>query len=846
MGFFFQDDLVPTKTRATPSAPKRGRGEFRTVENTERGCEMCPLQDVWTRISTPRMSVKGNLDGDILVMGEGPGEEEDLGDDVFIGKTGRFLRQHIPYKFNDRLSFTNSVRCRPPGNRTPTGLEKHCCSIHLEEDVLANPNLKAVLLVGGAPQSMYVPEASITQIHGLRFPIQVGDRTLWGYPIFHPSFVMQTGGESSTQYPCFQADIKRFFKEIDKWREPVMETVSSEDVVVTSDESTTRSIIDKMSGTLGFDVETSRLKPWMHGGLIITASFSDGKLSVAFPVEHPADPNSWALKLILEVTRKRRWAAHQSSFEYIWLLYAASKLGVDWHPEAGFDDSMALGRLYHNREQLLGLDILSRIVLGINVKKLSHIDTRNIMAYTLEEILPYNGMDAWGSARIVRHLADKVHAYNYEHCLRASASAARMEWMGVPTDRERAIQLKDKWQAIADAKVAEAREIYEVKAFERERQKEFNLGSAPDVATALTEYGRIHLPRTKSDKNFSTDDEVLSPIADTNPLARCTLDYREATKHVSTYIEPVLQVKSYSIDGLLHPSYSSYKTHTLRRSAEDPNIQNWPKRRHREIRGMVKAPPDHIIMACDSGQIQARTFGMASRDYALIQSFIDHTDIHTYWLNKALEYYPPYLDRLAEQTNMVGQPEDKIRMKGRDVIKYDFVFASFFGQTAASCSASTGIPLRITQELLDNEFWGGYPDAYKWIRARRKEYRETGGVYTLTGRWRYGVMTGNEPIITAIQGGEAELVIAAECDLSEMAIRERDPYLQPRWMVHDDLSFIIPDNDDAIEKYMTIVTEAMNRVRFDWQIVPLTTEVQVGYHWDDLHEIAVVEGDYIH
>lgn len=840
---------MPTKARSTTG--KKAAAKVPT-ESMERGCDACPLKDTWGRISSPRMKMKGNPEGDILVVGEGPGEEEDLGDDVFIGKTGQFLRKVIPYKFMDRVAFTNSVRCRPPGNRTPTGLEKHCCSIHLESDVDANPEFKAALLVGAAPQTLHVPKASITQIHGVRFPIKVGDQVMWGFPVFHPSFVMRTGGENSTQYPCYQADIRKFFREVDKWRPATMETVAPTDVIVSTDEAEVRAIIDRMEGTLGFDVETSKLKPWMHDASIITASFSDGKLTVAFPVEHPADPQPWALRLILEIVTKRRWCAHQSSFEYIWLLYAANKLGVDfWFPEQGFDDSMALGRLHHNRDQLLGLDILSRIILGIDVKSLSPVDARNIMAYSLDEILPYNGLDAWGSARIVRHLGGRVHEYNYEHALRASASAAWMEWFGIPVDQERARELKTKWHAIAQEKMAEARDIYEVKAFERERQKEFNIGSATDVGIALVEYGRLHLPLTAGSQkegaakqNYSTDDEVLGPLAETNPLAKCTLEYREATKHESTYIDPVLNIDRHSKTGMLHAAYSSYKTHTWRRSAEDPNIQNWPKRRHREIRGMVRAPPGHIIMACDSGQIQARVFGMASSDQALIDSFINHVDIHNHWLGRALEYYPPYLDRLAEQTNMAGQPEDKIRKKGRDVIKYDFVFASFFGQTAQSCSEKTGIPLRIVQDLLDAEFWGGYPDAFKWLKARRKEYRETGGVYTLTGRWRYGVMTGNEPIITAIQGGEAELVIAAECDLSELSIREKDPYIQPRWMIHDDISLIIPDSDDKIEEYMSIVTEAMNKVRFKWQTVPLTTEVLVGYRWDDLHEIAVVEGAY--
>lgn len=849
MGFFFADNAIPLAKPPAARVAKKTRAQIEASH--ERGCGECPLQDTWSRISSPRMPISGNPEGDILVLGEAPGEEEDIQGEVFIGKTGKFLRRQLPHRYIDRLAFSNAVRCRPPGNRNPTGLELHCCSVHLENDA-RDSNFKAVLLVGGIPLSKFITEAPITQMHGVRFPVEIGEQVLWAYPVFHPSFVERMGGDNSSYFPPFASDLRRFFKEVDKWRKPTIERVTASDVVVVNNESDARGLIDQMEGTLGFDIETSQLKPYMPGGRIITASFSDGKTTAAFPVEHPASSNSWALPLILETTDRRRWVGHQSQFEFTWLVASAERLGVDWDSREGFDDSMALGRLYHARPSLLGLDILTRIVLGANVKKLTQVEARRIMDYPLEEVLPYNGLDAWGSRRILDRLGGRVNEYNYENLIRRAQSVARMELMGLQTDRARALELREKWQKIEFECRAEAENIYEVKSFVRDRQKEFNIGSNADVAAALVEYGKIELPKTKSEKSVSTDDDALRPHADTNPLARCTLNYREARKHLSTYIEPVLHVEEANIDGLLHPSYTTMRTATLRLSSGrgddekhegDTNIQNWPKRRHREIRGMVVAPPGHVIMACDSGQIQARIYGMATRDENLCRSFIEKEDIHSYWLNRALYLYPDYLQRLADQTNESN--EAKIRKAGRDTIKSDFTFASFFGTTAKNCAERTRIPFIIMQQLLD-EFWGRYPRAYKWLKAQRASYRETGGVTTLTGQPRFGIMTGNEPIITPIQAGEAEFMLAAQCDLSERAVAERDMYLHPRINVHDDLTFIVPDQDDKIEEYMGIIAEAMTRVRFIWQIVPLTVEIKIGYRWDDLEEIAVIEGDYLH
>ena len=100
-------------------------------------------------------------------------------------------------------------------------------------------------------------------------------------------------------------------------------------------------------------------------------------------------------------------------------------------------------------------------------------------------------------------------------------------------------------------------------------------------------------------------------------------------------------------------------------------------------------------------------------------------------------------------------------------------------------------------------------------------------------------------IITPIQGGEAEIVIGAQNDLSEEAIAADDFYLHPRINVHDDLTFIVPDQDDKIEYYISKIAHQMTRIRFPWQIVPLTVEVQIGYNWCDLEVVATIEGDYI-
>jgi len=839
MGFCFPDNAVLIEDRRQAPKPKK-REEI--VMSGDRGCDACPLQSTWERLGTPQMPMSGAAEADILALGEAPGEEEDERGEAFVGPSGRMLRHHIPMRLADRVAYSNASRCRPPGNRTPTGHEMHCCSIHLENDI---GNIRAILGLGGAPLSRFFTEASITQMVGVRFPVEIGNQALWYYPTFHPSFLLHNGGEKAREYPVFAASIKNFFAAVDGWKPPVIEKPRAQDVICVYNEQEAYDLYHRLEGPIGLDLETEKLKPYMRNSRLLSGALSDGKLTFAFPVNHPDASNDWGAVLLLEAAAHHHWVAHNAAFELVWLLWTARELGIDdlWRPHP-FDDSMALGRLYHARNTLLDLGTMSRIILGTNVKRLTDVDARHIEVYRLDEILPYNGLDAWGSVKIDQriHSRKTILKDEYARLIGAIESTAYMEFNGLPVDRKAAEALKKEWGNVAVQKRAEAASIYEVRQFERERQQEFNIGNPDHVGVALVEFGREELPRNK--KSYATGEELLLPLADKgHPLARCVLEYREAVKHDGTYIDPILALKELHTDGLAHPSYTTMHVATFRTSSSDFNIQNLPKRRHREFRKQIVAPEGHVLLSCDEGQIQGRLYGMASRDPVLCRSFIDKIDIHSHWLGKLLDIYPQYLDRLRVKLNLHDATEDVIRKKGRDQIKTDFVFASFFGTTADNCAIRTGIPLSVISDLLD-EFWGRFHVAKRWLNARRAEYRDTGGVKTLNGQMRFGVMTGNEPVIQPIQNGEAMIILDCQNELQKMSLERDDPFLMPRINVHDDLTFIVPEAPSQIDYYIDTIGEVMTKLRYRWQTVPLIVEPSVGKNWCEMKARPVVEGDY--
>ena len=119
------------------------------AEHVVESCERCPaLVESRSRI----VNGVGPADAALLFVGEGPGEQEDAEGEPFVGRSGgildEVLRDHGLARADVRI--TNCVKCRPPGNRDPTGDELANCRGYLEAEVAAvDPT--AVVALGKVP-----------------------------------------------------------------------------------------------------------------------------------------------------------------------------------------------------------------------------------------------------------------------------------------------------------------------------------------------------------------------------------------------------------------------------------------------------------------------------------------------------------------------------------------------------------------------------------------------------------------------------------------------------------------------------------------------------------------------
>ncbi|MGH6955672.1 MAG: uracil-DNA glycosylase, partial [Caulobacteraceae bacterium] len=137
---------------------------------------------------------RGAPDAPLMVIGEGPGAEEDQQGAPFVGRAGRLLDKMLAAAgLTDRVFITNTVFWRPPGNRTPTAAEQAVCAPFVERAIaLVNP--KMLLLAGGASaKHMLKTNEGVLSLRGRWFEwrSEDGDIVLPALPTLHPAFLLR-------------------------------------------------------------------------------------------------------------------------------------------------------------------------------------------------------------------------------------------------------------------------------------------------------------------------------------------------------------------------------------------------------------------------------------------------------------------------------------------------------------------------------------------------------------------------------------------------------------------------------------------------------------------------------
>ncbi|MFY9228316.1 MAG: uracil-DNA glycosylase [Candidatus Microsaccharimonas sp.] len=157
----------------------------------------------------------GDLDADIVFIGEAPGKNEDEQGLPFVGAAGKFLNEMLAAAGMERsdVYITNIVKYRPPNNRDPLPEEKAAFWPYLLKQLqIINP--KVVITLGRHSMEYFLPDLKIGQVHGQAKRIQFGGHTIVIMPLFHPAAALYNGSLRQTLIDDF-LKVPTVIKQID-------------------------------------------------------------------------------------------------------------------------------------------------------------------------------------------------------------------------------------------------------------------------------------------------------------------------------------------------------------------------------------------------------------------------------------------------------------------------------------------------------------------------------------------------------------------------------------------------------------------------------------------------------
>lgn len=178
---------------------------WEALEQTCKSCQKCALADTRHNV----VFGVGPRDAEVMLIGEGPGENEDLQGEPFVGRGGKLLDdmlELIDLSRQTNVYIANIVKCRPPHNRDPLNTEQDACIGYLRNQVaLIRP--KIIVCLGRiAAMRLIKPDYKITKEHGQ----WVEKSGVWMTALYHPAAILR----DPSKRPDTFVDLKELEKKI--------------------------------------------------------------------------------------------------------------------------------------------------------------------------------------------------------------------------------------------------------------------------------------------------------------------------------------------------------------------------------------------------------------------------------------------------------------------------------------------------------------------------------------------------------------------------------------------------------------------------------------------------------
>ncbi|MDZ7819724.1 MAG: DNA polymerase I [Aliarcobacter sp.] len=474
-----------------------------------------------------------------------------------------------------------------------------------------------------------------------------------------------------------------------------------------------------------------------------------------------------------------------------WLLDTNEKVGLDYQIDK-----------YFNHKMIAFKDVVKK---GENF---SNVDISNACDYAAE--------DALMTLKLFNKQLELFKERDAEELLKLAFDLefdfiyvlANMEENGIKID----VNLLKKLKELNSIYIQElTNKIYETSGVE------FNINSPKQLGVVLFETLGLNSSK-KTKTGYSTDEAVLSGLISEHDVIPLLLNYREAYKLQSTYIEPLLELGLKNEDNRIHTSFLHTGTATGRLSSKNPNLQNIPVKSEAgaQIRSAFIPEDGFTFVGIDYSQIELRLLAHFSGDEALVDAFNNDLDIH-----------------YQTAVKIFGEAEAKEK---RSIAK-SINFGLLYGMGSKKLGDTLGISSKDAKIYIESYF-----KAFKSVKDYLKSVEDfahiNGYIKTLLNRKRlFDFQNANamvkaaflrEAVNTMFQGSAADLIKLSMVEIYKKYKNNNN--VRMLLQIHDELIFEI--KEDIADKIIEELKEIMENV---YKLnIPLKVSVARGNSWQKL------------
>lgn len=585
MSFFYGETKTIKKATRSRQVP--------TSALNKAGCTGCPLNRE-KGLCHPKMLAEGAEGGDceLYVLGGALELEDDEEGYHFVSENSdRVLKEFSADYLENKARFNNVTNCYTPNDKlSDTALES--CRNRIEDDI-AEHKPKVILGIGPMALRWAVGSNDVSLWRGRIFPIEVKGHLCWFMPSYDGAFLKykerrnKKGDVKRNEFDHIvthdMARLKLHLKN-DTLGKPFKEDPDKyfdgvEVIMGSGGERDLRRLEKRLEELkkepmVGFDYETTALRPYNDDAMILSCAVGTYEKTVAFPLEHPDGWKTRELKdkahdLVYDFIKNSGIkVCHNLKFEQEW---TCEFYGDELIHGAQWEDTMAQGYILDNRKGMLSLDILTRLHLGFSLKSVTGVSAKDWEGYDLKEYLTYNALDSkythllYGKQQKILD-ENKSLDWVHKHLITASGTLALTQNLGIyPNKRNIRRFSKDLTGKIEDI-LDQIKVIPEVIKFAKDF-KSFNAQSNDQLQLLFTKYFGLDKELKDAKGKIKTDEPTLSKID--LPICKLVLELRAVAKLKSTYVDSMGDLTF--DDGKIHTEFTLYYTSTGRLSSKNPN-----------------------------------------------------------------------------------------------------------------------------------------------------------------------------------------------------------------------------------------------------------------------------------